>query len=133
MRVREFDHVGILTPDLDSVRHLFGDLLGLEVRGPEPEPELGAEVLWVFAGGVRLEFIRPTDPDSRVARALAAGQVGVHHVAFRVDDAAAALSELAAAGVPLRDASPRRGVHGTRIGFVDPAAGGGALVEVVSE
>lgn len=132
MKARTLDHVGILTEDLESVRHLFGEVLGLEMQGPHLEPELGLEVLWVMTGGARLEFVRPTDPGSRAAKAIAAGQGGVHHVAFRVDDAAAALAELREAGVRVRDSEPRQGVHGTRIGFLDPAEGGGALVEVVS-
>lgn len=130
---RGFNHVGILTDDLESVRRVLGDLMGLEVHGPESEPELGIEVLWVRAGEVRLEFIRPTDPDSRAARAIAAGQRGVHHVALTVDDAAAALQQLRAAGVGTRDSEPRPGVHGSRIGFLEPAAVAGALIEVVQE
>jgi methylmalonyl-CoA/ethylmalonyl-CoA epimerase len=130
---RGLNHVGILTGDLDRVRHVLGDLLGLEVHGPEPEPELGIEVLWVMAGEVRLEFIRPTDPESRAARAIAEGQGGVHHVAVTVDDAAQALRRLRAAGVATRDELPRLGVHGSRIGFLEPGSVGGALIEVVEE
>ena len=133
VQARGLNHVGILTDDLDSVRHVLGDLMGLEVIGPEAEPELGLEVLWVLAGAVRLEFLRPTDPESRAAQAMAAGQRGVHHVAFTVDDAAQALDSLRAAGIAARDSQPRLGVHGSRIGFLDPNAVAGALVEVVQE
>ncbi len=120
VRARGLNHVGILTGDLDQVRHVLGDLLGLEV-------------LWVMAGGVRLEFVRPTAADSRAAQAIAAGQGGVHHIALTVDDAAAALERLRAAGVETRDEVPRRGVHGSRIGFLSPGSVAGTLVEVVEE
>ena len=133
VRARGLNHVGILTGDLEQVRHVLGDLLGLEVHGPEPEPELGLEVLWVMAGEVRLEFVRPTDAGSRAAQAIAAGQGGVHHIALTVDDAAAALESLRAAGVETRDEVPRRGVHGSRIGFLSPGSVAGTLVEVVEE
>ena len=131
VRALGLNHIGILSEDLESVRHVLGDLLGLEVCGPELEPELGLEVLWVNAGPVRLEFIKPTDPDGAAARAIAAGKGGVHHLALTVADAAAALNALRKAGVGTRDEVPRRGVHGTRIGFLEPESVGGALVEVV--
>jgi methylmalonyl-CoA/ethylmalonyl-CoA epimerase len=130
---RGLNHVGILTDDLEAVRHVLGDVMGLPVVGPEAEPELGLEVLWVVAGEVRLEFVRPTDPASRAAQAIAAGQRGVHHLAFTVDDAAQALDRLRKAGVPARDSEPRLGVHGSRIGFLEPSAVAGTLIEVVQE
>jgi methylmalonyl-CoA/ethylmalonyl-CoA epimerase len=82
---------------------------------------------------VRLEFIRPTDSDSRAARAIAGGQRGLHHVAFTVDNAAEALARLREAGVATRDDTPRPGVHGSKIGFLEPDAVAGTLVEVVEE
>ena len=127
--VTGFAHVGILVEDLTPVARLFGDRLGVEVIGPEPD--LGLEVLWVRVGGTTLEFISPTDPESRAARAIAAGQGGVHHVALQVDGLDELLRELDAAGVGIRDATPRAGAHGTRISFLEPAEASGALVELI--
>ena len=31
----------------------------------------------------------------------------------------------------MRDAVPRTGAHGSRVSFLDPAAAGGALIELV--
>jgi methylmalonyl-CoA/ethylmalonyl-CoA epimerase len=129
--VTGFAHVGILVEDLAPVARLFGERLGVEVTGPTPEPELGLEVLWVRVGATTLEFISPTDPTSRAAQAIARGEGGVHHVALQVEGLEALLSELDAAGVPIRDRTPRQGAHGTRVSFLDPAASGGALVELI--
>lgn len=132
-RVEGLAHVGIILPELRTAASLFADRLGLEVTGPQPEPELGLEVLWVKAGETVLECIAPTSEDSRAAAAVQRGEVGVHHVALRVqglDDLLAALSE---AGVPIRDTTPRQGAHGTRISFLDPAASAGALIELIEE
>jgi methylmalonyl-CoA/ethylmalonyl-CoA epimerase len=130
-RVRGCAHVGILLPELDRALELFRDRLGLEVRGPEEEPELGLRIAWVTAGATVLELVAPAREDSRAAAAIARGEAGVHHVALEVDGLDELLGALAAAGVPLRDRTPRRGAHGTRVSFVDPIAGGGALVELV--
>jgi methylmalonyl-CoA/ethylmalonyl-CoA epimerase len=129
--VTGFAHVGILVEDLAPVARLFGERLGVEVTGPEPEPELGLEVLWVRIGETTLEFVAPVDPSSRAAQAIARGEGGVHHVALQVDGLDELLGELDAAGVGIRDRTPRPGAHGTRISFLDPAASGGALVELI--
>jgi len=62
--VRGFAHVGIIVPELETAATLFRDRLGVEVQGPEEEPELGLRILWVRAGDVLLEFVAP----SRAAR-----------------------------------------------------------------
>lgn len=133
MGVRGLAHVGVVVADLEPVARLFGDRLGLEVRGPEDEPDLGLAVLWVQAGDTVLEFVAPTRPDSRAAKALERGEGGVHHVALAVDGLDGLLAELGDAGVPIRDVPPRQGAHGSRVSFLDPAAASGALVELVEE
>jgi methylmalonyl-CoA/ethylmalonyl-CoA epimerase len=123
-----FDHVGILVPDFDDVLGL-ARTLGWTVETVDEIPaDAGMEAILVTVGGVHLEFLRPTRPDSRVSEILARGDGGVHHVAITVRDAGAALATLAAQGLPLRDTVPREGIHGSRIGFAEV---GGALLEVV--
>ena len=56
---------------------------------------------------------------------------GMHHVAFEVDDVAAELDRLSAAGAELIDERPRRGILGHEIAFVHPTATGGVLAELV--
>jgi methylmalonyl-CoA/ethylmalonyl-CoA epimerase len=131
--VRGCAHVGILLPELDSALELFRDRLGVAVRGPEEEPELGLRILWVTVGDTVLEFIAPTREDSRAAAAVARGETGVHHVALAVEGLDELLATLQGAGVPLRDTTPRNGAHGSRVAFLDPAASGGALFELVED
>ena len=128
-RVTGFAHVGVIVADLGPIAELFGGRLGLEVRGPDPEPELGLEVLWVTAGQTTIEFVAPTSPDSRAAAVLARGEGGVHHFALNVEGLDDLLDELDGAGVALRDRTPRTGAHGSRVAFLDPT--GDALVELV--
>jgi methylmalonyl-CoA/ethylmalonyl-CoA epimerase len=131
MSVSGLAHVGILLPELDRAVELLRDRLGLEVRGPEEEPELGLRIAWVTVGATVLELVAPARADSRAAAAVARGEAGVHHVALAVDGLDELLADLAAAGVPLRDRTPRRGAHHSRVSFLDPAASGGALIELV--
>jgi hypothetical protein len=50
-----------------------------------------------------------------------------------VSGLAGLLSALSEAGVPIGDWTPRQSAHGTRISFLDPAASGGALIELIEE
>jgi methylmalonyl-CoA/ethylmalonyl-CoA epimerase len=124
------DHIGVITDDLSAVRRLAAQL-GLECRGPEPAPEVDAEVLWLTLGTVRLEVLCPAHPNSRVARALETSGRGIHHVALTVTDLEASLAGLRQAGATLADTTPRDGLHGARIAFLDAAAAGGLRVELV--
>lgn len=129
--LRGFAHVGIIVPELEAAATLFRDRLGAEVQGPEREEALGLEILWVRVGGVVLEFVAPASEDSRAAAAVARGETGVHHVALEVEGIDALINELSAAGVSMRDTEPRAGSHGSRVAFLDPAASGGALIELM--
>jgi methylmalonyl-CoA epimerase len=127
MELGGLDHVGILARDFDGIARL-AEVFGWDVGPVEALPEAGIEYVFVDAQGVRLEFIRSIDESSRAAQALKRGEGGVHHVAFEVDNAADALASLNAAGLKLRDLTPRAGVRGSKIGF---AEAGPALIEVV--
>jgi methylmalonyl-CoA/ethylmalonyl-CoA epimerase len=52
-------------------------------------------------------------------------------VALEVDDVAALAARLAAGGVRLINAAPRKGAHGSLVVFVHPRSTGGVLVELV--
>jgi methylmalonyl-CoA/ethylmalonyl-CoA epimerase len=84
-------------------------------------------------GTGRIELLQATGPDTPVGRFLERRGPGLHHVAFEVDDVAAELARLAAAGTPLIDEHPRRGVQGLRVAFVHPEATGGVLAELVDD
>ena len=129
--LKGFAHVGIIVPEVETAAALFRDRLGAEVQGPESEDALGLTILWVKVGGVLLEFVAPATEDSRAAAAVKRGETGVHHVAFEVEGLDDLLAELVQAGVPVRDTTPRPGSHGSRVVFLDPAASGGALLELM--
>ena len=126
----DLHHVGIVVADLDGAIARFGPLgFGGGERFEVPEQHVRAAVF--AAGPGYVELIQPTDPEGPIARYLAKRGEGLHHVAYRVDDLAATLRRLAAAGVRLIDEAPRRGLHGWRIAFVHPESCAGVLTELV--
>lgn len=126
-------HVAYVVPDLDAALPAFTERFGMRVEVRETMDAQGVEALMMSAGPAHVELIRPLDPAGAIARFLESRGPGLHHVAYAVDDVAAALAELAADGAELIDATPRVGLGGHLVAFVHPRSGTGALTELVQE
>ncbi|MBI4544448.1 MAG: methylmalonyl-CoA epimerase [Gemmatimonadetes bacterium] len=125
------DHVAIAVPSIADALPQFELLTGARGSPPQRLERDGVELVFVGMGAGRLELLQPTRPDSTVARFLERRGAGLHHIAYRVPDLAAALARLRAAGLTLIDQTPRQGAHGRRIAFLHPETTCGVLVELV--
>ncbi|HEX6130208.1 MAG TPA: methylmalonyl-CoA epimerase [Actinomycetota bacterium] len=133
IRLTEIDHVAIAVEDLDAAVERYRRTLGVEPAHRERVEDQGVEEVLFAVGTSYVQLLGALDPDTPVGRSLARRGPGLHHVAYRVDDVAAALAHLRAEGVRLVDEAPRRGSRDTLIAFVHPSAMGGVLVELVEE
>ena len=129
--VRGLHHVAIVVPSIAEARATYEAALGLSCGDPEHVPDQKVNVLVCHAGTQRIELVEPATDDSPVTQFLAKRGGGLHHLAFEVDDCAAAIEALLAKGVRMIDPHPRPGSHGTTIAFVHPKATGGVLMELV--
>jgi len=77
--------------------------------------------------------LEATADDSPISRFVAKRGPGLHHITLRVENLAAALTELKARGVRLIDETPRPGAEGARVAFIHPASAHGVLVELKEE
>ena len=126
------DHIGFVVADLEQAVAFYRAAFGLEQWERIDLPERHAVVAVAHLGETLLELIAPTSEAASFARFLSEHGPGMHHIAYRVDDIHAALTELTARGVPLIDTAPRPGIHNSLIAFVHPRAGAqGVLVELV--
>ena len=125
------DHVGIAVDDLDAAAEQYRNLLGSEPVHRERIESQGVEEVLFRVGDSHVQLLGALGPETAVGRFLAKRGEGLHHVAYRVDDVAAALETLRRAGVRLVDETPRPGSRGTTIAFVHPSAFRGVLVELV--
>jgi len=130
MAVKRIDHVGIAVEDLDAAQALYEQLFGGVVVGRDTEPSTEAVLLEI--GDTRIELVASRGPETPVGKFLASRGPGMHHVAYEVDDVAAELGRLAAAGVELVDTEPRPGLFGHTVAFVHPRSVGGVLAELVA-
>jgi methylmalonyl-CoA/ethylmalonyl-CoA epimerase len=125
------DHTGIAVQDMDAAVSYYRDVLGLALVHREVVTEQGVEAVLFDIGQSHIELLTPLGPQTAVARFLEKRGPGLHHLAYRVQDIDAAIARLAAAGVRLIDATPRTGIRGSRVAFLQPASTGGVLTEIV--
>jgi methylmalonyl-CoA/ethylmalonyl-CoA epimerase len=93
----------------------------------------GVEVAMLPLGESRVELLQPLGENSPVARFMEKRGPGIHHICIEVEDIAARLAELKAAGAQLIDEQPRRGAGGHLIAFVHPKSTSGVLIELVQK
>ena len=125
------DHVGVAVEDIDAALPFYRDVLKLALVHRETVEEQGVHAALLDVGDGHVELVAPIGPETGVAKFLARRGAGLHHVAYRVEDIEATLTELRAAGVRLIDERPRTGIRGSRVAFVHPGSTGGVLVEIV--
>lgn len=130
MAVKRIDHVGIAVADLGAALTLYEQLFGATVIGRDALPD--TEAIMLELGDTRIELVAARGEETPVGKFLASRGPGMHHVAFEVDDVAAELGRLSAAGAELVDESPRPGLFGHTVAFVHPRSVGGVLAELVA-
>ncbi|HLJ07498.1 MAG TPA: methylmalonyl-CoA epimerase [Acidimicrobiia bacterium] len=129
----EVDHVAIAVNDLDAAAAFYERSFGATVVHREVVESDGVEEALIKVADSYVQLLTPTSEDSPVGRFLVQRGEGLHHVAFRVEDCAAALDAARAAGVRLIDDAPRPGSRGTTVAFVHPKGAYGTLIELVQE
>jgi methylmalonyl-CoA/ethylmalonyl-CoA epimerase len=129
----KIDHIGIATRGIDEAVKLYRDVLGLEVAETEEVAEQKVRVAMLPIGDSRIELLEATSDDSPISRFLEKRGPGIHHIAVRVDDIQAALTDLKQKGARLIDQEPRQGAGGCLVAFVHPSSTGGVLLELVQE
>jgi methylmalonyl-CoA epimerase len=123
-------HVAVVVGDMERALGFYRDTLGLPVELVLPIESDGVRIAFLPVGESKIELVEPTDDQTGVARFLASKGEGFHHVCLEVPDLAVALDELAAKGVELIDAAPRRGAEGP-VAFIHPRSAHGVLVELI--
>lgn len=129
----EIDHVAIAVHDLEAAVAYYGDTFGATVEHREVVESDGVEEALLKVAESYIQLLRPTRPDSPVARFLETRGEGLHHVGYRVTDCRAALDAVKASGGRVIDEAPRPGSRGTTVAFVHPKSAFGTLIELVQE
>jgi methylmalonyl-CoA/ethylmalonyl-CoA epimerase len=130
IKVKHIDHVAIAVADASQASRGLGELFGLEASPLERVATQKTDVIFLHPEGeTDIELICPSG-NASLEKFLDKRGPGLHHICFEVDDLAAALAALKAAGVALIDEAPRPGARGHLVAFLHPRATGGVLFEL---
>lgn len=137
-KVLGIQQIAIGGPDKSRLRHLWVDMLGLEVTGNfVSERENVDEDICALGSGVfkvEVDLMQPLDPE----RKPAVHTTPLNHVGLWIDDLPAAVDWLQGQGVRFAPGGIRKGAAGFDICFLHPkanqefpVAGEGVLIELV--
>jgi len=137
-RILGLQQVAIGHPDLDRLRALWVDLLGVpESSRYESETENVRELILKLGLGdaeVEIDLMTPLDPNKKPK----VDQPPLNHIGLWVDDLPKAVEWLAARGVRFTPGGIRKGAAGHDVCFIHPKgndehpqSGEGVLIELV--
>jgi methylmalonyl-CoA/ethylmalonyl-CoA epimerase len=127
--ITAIDHLGIAVKSLDEAVPLYENALGLKCLGREEVASQKVRTAFFDAGGVHLELLEPTSPESPIAKFLTDRGEGIHHIAFRTDNIDGQLKQASGAGVRLIHEKPFDGAAGKLVAFLHPKSTRGVLTE----
>ena len=133
MLLTQIDHIAIAVHDLEAAIDYYRRAFGAEVHHREVVERDGVDEALLKIGESYLQLTTGTRADSAITTFLEKRGEGIHHVGYRVDDCAAALASIVAAGGRAIDTEPRPGSRGTTVAFVHPKGSFGTLIELVQE
>jgi methylmalonyl-CoA/ethylmalonyl-CoA epimerase len=133
MLLTEIDHIAIAVRDLEAAIDYYQRAFGATVEHREIVETDGVEEALLKVAESYIQLLTPTRDDSPVAKAIEKRGEGLHHVGYRVRDAAVALASMVAAGATPIDKAPRPGSRGTTVAFIHPKGSFGTLIELVQE
>lgn len=127
--IQSIDHLGIAVRSVDEAAKTFEKAFGLKCLGVETVESQKVKTAFFDAGGVHIELLEPTSPESPIAKFLEKNGEGIHHVAFRTDNVEGQLKQAAEAGVRLINEKPFPGAAGKLVAFLHPKSTHGVLTE----
>jgi methylmalonyl-CoA/ethylmalonyl-CoA epimerase len=130
MKPTVVDHIGIAVKSIDEALLFWQSSLGIKCTGVEEVEEQKVKTAFLPVGDTEIELLEATSEESPVAKFIEKKGEGIHHLAIRVDNLEAALTEMKDKGIRLIDETPRYGAGGARIAFVHPKSTGGILLEL---
>ena len=123
-------HVAVVVERMEPVLAFWRDSLGLDLDVVEEMAHDRVRIAFLPVGESKIELVEPTDDTTGVARFLAKGGEGVHHICFEVANLAETLLRLEIDGIELIDTAPRKGAEGP-VAFLHPRSCHGVLVELI--
>ncbi len=129
MKTTHIEHIGIAVENLEESIRYYEEILGLSCYAIEEVIDQKVKTAFFKIGDTKIELLESTDPEGPIGKFIEKKGVGIHHLAFAVENIEGALAEVKTKGVRVIDETPRQGAEGLHIGFLHPKSTGGVLTE----
>jgi methylmalonyl-CoA/ethylmalonyl-CoA epimerase len=130
--LEKIDHIGIAVPSIEEALPFYEKAMGLKCEHIEEVPSQKVRTAFFEIGGVHIELLEPTAPDSPIAKFLEKNGAGVHHIAYATTDVPAQLEQAKTMGCRLINETPVVGAGGKQVAFLHPKSTFGVLTEFCS-
>lgn len=131
--MRKLEHIGIAVKNLAQSNELFAKLLGKPHYKIEEVESEGVRTSFFEVGGIKIELLEATRPDSPIAKFIEKKGEGIHHLAFDVEPIESKMTELSQQGFSLLSDKTKHGADNKEIVFLHPKTTNGVLVELCQE
>ncbi|MCI5165498.1 MAG: methylmalonyl-CoA epimerase [Candidatus Electrothrix sp. GM3_4] len=130
--LQKIDHIGIAVHSIAQALVFYEQTLGLHCERIEEVPSQQVRTAFFSLGETTIELLEPMSEDGPITKFLQRQGEGVHHIAYRSDNAAAQLEKAKKSGCQLINTTPITGAGGKQIGFLHPKSSHGVLTEICS-
>lgn len=127
------EHLGIAVKELATANRLFEALLGSAPYKSETVEREKVTTSFFRIGESKIELLEATDAVSPISKFIERRGEGIHHIAFEVEDIAAAMERLRGLGFELLSDEPKSGADNKLVCFLHPKSTNGVLVELCQE
>jgi len=131
--MEKLEHIGIAVKNLDEANALFAKLLGKPHYKIEMVESEGVRTSFFDVGGVKIELLEATKPDSPIAKFIEKKGEGVHHLAFGVLNIEKEVQKAKENGFNPLNEVPKNGADNKIITFLHPKTTNQVLVELCQE
>ena len=89
MKISHIEHLGIAVNSIEEALPYYENVLGLKCYNIETVEDQKVKTAFLKVGDTKIELLEPTCPESTIAKFIEKKGVGVHHVAFAIEDGVA--------------------------------------------
>jgi len=131
--MEKLEHIGIAVRDLEEANKVFSKLLGKPHYKIEEVESEGVRTSFFEIGGIKIELLEATRPDSPIAKFIEKRGEGIHHLAFDVNNLSKQVNLSEENGFqPIGEAS-KKGADSKMIRFLHPKQTMGVLIELCQD
>lgn len=130
MKIKRIEHIAIALKNMDAVKTLLSEKLGVPMEYEETLPAHRTTLAMYPIGETYLELLQSDNPDGLVNKWIGERGEGLFHICLEVDDIDAAMTELRGKGLRFQQEQPLIGHGNSRIAFLDPACSEGLVIEL---